>query len=92
MSLPGGGGAKLYGPDEEKTRVTQEVKTLTELLFSRCTGGEDEEEYKSRQALQRLISLGTTRQGARGEWDDEQGSEWILKGGKVSKVWDFSRR
>lgn len=86
MSLPGGGGAKLYGPDEEKTSVTQEVKTLTELLFSRCTEGEDEEEYKSRQALQRLISLGTTRQGARGEWDDEQGSEWILKGGKVSKV------
>lgn len=84
--VPGGGGAKLYGPEEEKTRVTQEVKTLTELLFSQRIEGEDEEEYKNRQALQRLISLGTTRQGGRGEWDDEQGSEWILKSGKVSKV------
>lgn len=86
MSLPSGNGAKLYRPEEEKTRVTQEVKTLTDLLFSRRTEEEDEEEYKGRLALQRLITLGTTRQGARGEWDDEQGSEWILKGGKVSKV------
>lgn len=62
------------------------MKTLTELLFSQRTEGEDEEEYKNRQALQRLISLRTTRQGGRGEWDDEQGSEWILKSGKVSKV------
>lgn len=60
MSLPSGNGAKLYGPEEEKTRVTQEVKTLTDLLFSRRTEEEDEEEYKGRLALQRLITLGTT--------------------------------
>lgn len=33
MSVPGGGGAKLYGPEEEKTRVTQEVKTLLSFYF-----------------------------------------------------------
>lgn len=85
MSLPGGGGVKLYGQEEEKKRVTEELESLTVLLFSQRTEGEGEEEYKSRQTLQRLISFGTIPEGARGE-GNEQGSEWILQQGKVSKV------
>ncbi|OWT39233.1 hypothetical protein J008_03199 [Cryptococcus neoformans] len=85
MSLPGGGGVKLYGSEEEKMGVTEELETLTRLLFSQRTEREGEEEYKNRQALQRLISFGTTSEGVGGKWN-EQGSEWILQHGKVGKV------